>query len=223
MKRSPQIRECIDLTLDALAQCHAELKQTEPSLSFMTDVLIPVRQHDDERVVAPLEIVTQFLSDADKPNAAVKMAKSPVSPILVSAALCFRSLKAEMRGDIELAWRYLADARYWNGVVQASRGLDVAHDKTVLLASAEARKENAESGARARDKLFETLREYAHELARTPPPGGWRSRHHAVSVIAPRVLARSESQGSKMKGDGERTVDTWLKAMPDAPTLFAKR
>lgn len=223
MKRSLELRECIDLTLDSLAECHAELKQTEPSLSFMTDVLIPVRQHDDERVVAPLEIVTQFLSDADKPNAAVKMAKSPVSPILVCAALCFRSFKAHERGDIELAWRYLADARYWSGIVNAGRGLDVAHDKTVLLASSEARKENAKSGAQARHKQFESLREYAFDQARTPPPGGWHSRSHAVSVITPRVLARSESEGPKLRGEGLRTVETWLKAMPDASTLFTKK
>ncbi|VVE89880.1 hypothetical protein [Pandoraea bronchicola] len=223
MDRTLELRDCIDLTLDSLAECHAELKKSKPGVSFTTDVLIPIRQHDDEKVVVPLEIAIQFLSDADKPNGAAAMAKSPVTPILVSAALCFRSLKAEIRGDIELAWRYLADARYWSGVAHAGRGIDVAHDKTVMLASSEARKENAKSGAQAREKKYEALREYAFELARKPPPGGWRSRSHAVTVITPHVLSRSESDGPKMRGDGVRTIDEWLKAMPDASTWFAKK
>lgn len=223
MDRTLELRECIDLTLDSLAECHAELKKSRPGVSFMTDVLIPIRQHDDEQVVAPLEIAIQFLSDADKPNGAVALAKSPVTPILISAALCSRSLKAEIRGDIELAWRYLADARYWSGVAHAGRGIDVAHDKTVMLASSEARKENARSGAQAREKKYEALREYACELARKPPPGGWRSRSHAVTVIAPRLLPRPDSEGQKLRGDGERTVEKWLKAMPDASSLFTRK
>lgn len=123
-------------------------------------------------------------------------------------------------------WEHLARANEL--VLDASQAVNQAE---LLLSNGneqrlvnEARTKLARIGGRARSQIFEPVVEKAYELARARVPGRgqWPSRRNAVHSIKDDVLAFAKLNGVAMSApQAEKTIDGWLRNMPDANTLFA--
>lgn len=188
-----------------------------------------VVNRDDTTVEDPLEILMLFASDSDKLKGSDWVASSPYGAIIISCVYCIRAHNALAAGYKELAWSYMADARYWCGTSIASKGINSAYEQTVTEtrsnAFGEALSVRAKSGSLGRNQAYKPLREYAYQLAHEKRPvGGWRSRSHAVRNIKNDVFNFSQKQGPKLKPDSlEKTVDKWLAEMPDTTNIFPNK
>lgn len=212
----------VRLTLGNLSNCYAALKPGRQMADFIPDILNVVGIKDDPSIETPVAIIMQFVSPTDKVKGEAWIARSPNSPLIVSCAYCLRALRAMKSGDLSLAWSYMADARYWSGVSVSGKGIDEAIELASTEISAEALAAQARSGAQARNEAYGPVREHVYELARQRrPASGWRSRAHAVRVIRREAHQFSLLKGPALKEDGlSKTLDAWLKQMPDASTLF---
>lgn len=212
----------VSLTLGNLSNCYAALQPGRQLADFIPGILNVVGTKDDPSIETPVEIVMQFVSEADRAKGPDWIARSPNGSLIVSCAYCLRAMRAMKSGNLNLAWSYMADARYWCGVAISCKGIDEARERTIVETSAEALATKARSGAEARNKAYEPVRERVYELARERrPASGWRSRSHAVRVISDEAYAFSVKNGPELKKDGiGKTLDGWLAKMPDASTLF---
>ncbi|WP_209806030.1 hypothetical protein [Cupriavidus sp. AcVe19-6a] len=215
----------VRLTLGNLSNCYAGLKPGRQVIDFIPDVLNVVGGKDDPSVETPVEIIMQFVSEADKAKGPDWIARSPNGSLIISCAYCLRALGSMKSGDLNLAWSYMADARYWCGVAISGKGINEAREQTIMEASAKALATKAKSGAEARSKTYEPVRERVYQLARERKPGsGWRSRTHAVNAIRKEAHAFSVESGPELKQESlSRTLDGWLAKMPDAAALFPSR
>ncbi|MFP3555511.1 hypothetical protein SB861_33075 [Paraburkholderia sp. SIMBA_049] len=224
------LKKYMFLTLSNLSNCYTHKKPQATFDTFLQEIVAPIVELDDSRVEAPGEMLMLYVSESDKAKGPDWLAKSPYGPIIISCAYCVRAGDAIKKGDSELAWSYMADARYWCGVAISSKGIDEARDRTIVetreKAFAEALKSKGEAGAKARSEAYEPLREHVFELVRNQrPSSGWKSRSHAVKVISEPAYAFSlDYGGPQLKRDGiGKTLDGWLSKMPDALELFPPR
>ncbi|MCO5399757.1 hypothetical protein [Ralstonia soli] len=216
----------LNMTLWNLVSCHASLRPGAQPTDFMREILNVVEMRDDSSVEEPLEIVMQFVSDAEKIKGQAWAAKSPICSVLVSCTYCLRAMDVMEAGDPNLAWSNMADARYWCGVAMSSQGLDEARELVIGEASAEALVMKAKSGAEARKRAYAPVQERAYQLAwERRPASGWQSRAQAVDKIKEEVHAFSLEHGPALKKNDSlrRTLDGWLAQMPDASVLFPSR
>lgn len=220
------LRQYIEITLTNLADCYAHQKPGATDDDFLKEIFVPVYHRDDAKIEEPGDILMLFAPEKDKAKGPDWLMKSPYGAIIVSCAYCVRSEAAAGQGDLELAWSYMVEARYWAGVSMSSMGIEAARKRTIISttekASAAALSSKGRAGADARGKMFEPVREYVYNLVREKrPASGWRSRSHAVQSIQAAALKWSTDNPPKLKADGiSRTLDGWLKVMPDAASLF---
>ncbi|MBR8653160.1 hypothetical protein KDH83_07510 [Achromobacter sp. Marseille-Q0513] len=209
------------LTVQHLYDVYVVAVKHIPGDEFIEDVLKPLPRLDRRETDQPLEILLQCATDQEKAKDYDASARSPVSPILLSATYYFRAMHARDTSHPDAAWSYLVEAWYWCGVAMAGKGLQVA----LQQAADGVKRDMAASGAKKRSERFQPLRDLACDLARnSAPPSGCSSRNHAVQVVNPKVLELADSAGIKVSlKQIERTIDDWLKALPDAAQLFSKR
>ncbi|WP_447918160.1 hypothetical protein [Achromobacter aegrifaciens] len=92
--------------------------------------------------------------------------------------------------------------------------------------SAELATRTAQKGGQRRKERYQELAVEAQKLARSmvPPSGRWRSRRQAVHAVLPLVLSTAkEKKIALSEMQAAKTLDSWLKAMSDASTLFASK
>ncbi len=224
LRRELDLRKFVDLTLGNLANCYSHAKPGAQVHDFI-HFLNVIAANDHPGVEVPIEIVSLFASEADKAKGPDWLAKSPYGSIIVSCAYCVRALGAIRGQDVGLGWSYMADARYWCGVAISSKGIDEGRDRTIV----ETLSQQAATGAAARDKAYEPIRQEAYRLAREmrPPRLGWQSRAHAVRTIRQPVLdfstankVKNESAVTLSENNAAKKLDEWLSKMPDAAELF---
>jgi hypothetical protein len=222
-----------DITLSNLGNCYSTLKPGAKTEDFIREILNVVGTMDDPAVESPIEIMMQFVSASDKARGPNWVASSPYGSLIVSCVYCLRAMRASTAGNQGLAWSYMADARYWCGVSVSSKGIAGAQELTREQAADKALMRQAQAGAEARNETFNLLRQYIYEQARKPG-SCWQSRSHAAEVISKmaltcireeKALAEAEGRSSKLpmprsEQGFRRTVDSWLKDMPDALSLF---
>lgn len=247
------VKGTCDLAILNLAVCHSRLLPGSTTEDFLNRVMNVVAARDQYNVVDPIEIIMQFLPESERAKGPDWVASQPVGPILVSAAYCVRALSDLKSGYKDLAWANTADAMFWCGVANSSKGMD----EVIAIMKIAARKEGAaevmtekgKTGAQARSEAYRPLRDFVFDYARRPG-AKWVSRSHAAGVITPKALefyrehnalvqartkAKEEARADgrsiehsedvallpKIREDGfQRTVDGWLKEMPDATQLF---
>ncbi|WP_159086689.1 hypothetical protein [Burkholderia sp. NRF60-BP8] len=92
--------------------------------------------------------------------------------------------------------------------------------------SEELARRKASSGGRTRAEKYAVVSEEAQRLARdrVPTSGKWPSRAQAVRAILDDVQKCAEANNARLTDtQAPETIDGWLKSMPDAETLFARR
>lgn len=212
----------VRLTLGNLSNSYAALQPGRQSADFIPGILNVVGIKDDPSIESPVEIIMQFVSEADRVKGADWIASSPNGPVIVSCAYCLRALRAMKSNDLNLAWSYMADARYWCGVAVSGKGIDEAREK----AGVEIKSEIGRTGATGRDRKFEPVRQFAYAMVREkrPPQKGWPSRAEAVKGVKDSTLHFAKEKGVSMSEDqADTTIDKWLKEMPDADVFFPKK
>lgn len=216
------LEQFISLTLGNLSNCYAALQPGRQAADFTSGILNVVGLKDNASIETPLGIIMQFVSEADKAKGEEWIAQSPNGPLIVSCAYCLRAMRTMKSGDLNLAWSYMADARYWCGVAISGKGIDEAREHTI----AEVKREKGQLGAAGRDRAYEPVRQYAYAMTREnrPPLKGWQSRAHAVSEIKDATLQFAEQNRVQMSANqADKTIDKWLKEMPDAEMLFPEK
>jgi hypothetical protein len=142
------------------------------------------------------------------------------SSLLISCAYCVQALNENTNGNNELSWLYLAEARYWCGSMNAGRGIEKIRDITI----SETRKDTARKGGIGSNARFDPLKTEAYRLVREkrPSPNGWKSRSHAVrSIINELAAYATKNELEELSAEqAPRTIDGWLKNMPDAFVYF---
>ncbi|PYE23148.1 hypothetical protein C7410_10845 [Paraburkholderia silvatlantica] len=88
--------------------------------------------------------------------------------------------------------------------------------------SDEIKRREAKKGAKAKDEKLDPVRQFARKLAND---GNYPSRRQAVFAIKADVLdyARTLDGVSLSEQQAEKTIDGWLKEMPDADSLFGRK
>lgn len=202
-------------TLGELAHFYAHLEPGKAEDAFATEFFYPMNADPSisgERFRAEFVRVLESGAPADLRFAAMTIA----------CAYCVDVSRLMAKGNRELAWKSMSEARYWCGVTLASRGIEDARSATISAT----RKNTGRKAAatRVEDHLAETKNE-AFRLARTEcPPGRWKSRREATLKIKAEVIAFSAKSGRQKLKDtdsgGQQTIYDWLGEMPDAAELF---
>lgn len=213
------LRDLMVLTVQNLYVAYTVAVKDIPGDVFIENVLKPLERLDSNETDQPLEILLQYATDEEKAKGTDAIARSPVSPILLSATYYFRAMHARGNSESDAAWSYLADARYWCGVAMAGKGLESA----LQQAAGGLKRDMAAAGAKGRSGKYQPLRDLAFDFARNnAPASGWRSRNHAVQSVKSKVLAEAKSLGIELSAENiDKTIHGWLSSMPDATQLFS--
>ncbi|WP_114973650.1 hypothetical protein [Rhodoferax ferrireducens] len=165
----------------------------------------------------------EILEDLKKIHSSGTPADFKYGPMLISCAHYVRAMKAYELNERELAWSYMADARYWCGVTLAGQGIEAIREKTIQAA----RKIAPSKGGTARAEIkYKEIKDEAFRLARDSRPleKGWASRLNAARAIKKQVMAyASQKKQALSEQQAEKTIYDWLKGMPDAKSLFPDR
>lgn len=219
-----------DLALHMLAACHVKLKPESSAEDFYQKIVRLVKNDDNPSIVNPVEIVMQFLSDDLRAKGVDWVAKFPAGPMLISVAYCVRAKASFEKRLTELAWSNTAQAMFWCSVANSFKRIDeiilVVEADAHAKGQAQAVSKIGKSGAVARSENMEPLREFVRNFARQSDMN-WSSRNHAATAITRELGKFCEERcartGVKVVCPTLRTVDKWLKEMPDAVSLFTAR
>ncbi|WP_176081433.1 hypothetical protein [Paraburkholderia tropica] len=214
------LNELMVLTVQHLYVAYTVAVEDIPGEVFIEKVLEPLPGLDRTGSDQPLEILLQYATDEVKAKGNDAIARAPVSPILLSATYYFRAGRARDNNQTDAAWSYLAEARYWCGIAMAGKGLESA----LQQAAGGLKRDMAAAGAKGRSGKYQPLRDLAFDFARnSAPPGGWRSRNHAVQSVEPTVRDLATTLGIELSTENvDKTIHGWLSSMPDATQLFSK-
>ena len=223
MKHRLSLPDLWKLTFESLRYEYEILKKKAISREdFAREIYSIVFNNNDPNVEDFYEIPMQFVSDEIKKKGKEYVARTPYAPLLTASAFLARCIKAYENREMDLAWSYMTDVRYWTGVVRTFRGIEAAYQQTVK----ETKRNVASKGAQARAENYDVLSQFSYKLVheKEPRPSGWKSRRHAVQVIKKHVLAHAKELKIKLsENQADRTIGNWLAKMPDATQLFSKK
>ncbi|MCS0612588.1 hypothetical protein NX783_07510 [Massilia kyonggiensis] len=131
------VKQMCDLAMLNLAACHAALRPGSTTKDFLREVMDMVAKYDSPSVVDPIGIIMQFLAPELRAKGVDWVAGQPFGPILVSAAYCVRARANLKSGFNELAWSNAADAMFWCGVANTSKGVGALTFKVQIEGYAE--------------------------------------------------------------------------------------
>jgi hypothetical protein len=212
----------LEITLLNLSNCYMHIKPGAHEDEFLYEFVRNVAGMDDPSIEEPIEIAMSCVSAENRAKGRDWIARSPYCSVIVATAYWSRAARAMQAGDMELAWSFMADARYYTGVTISSKGIDLAREDTI----AAVKRKRGLDGAEGRDNAFKPIRQFACKMAKKklPPQKGWQSRIHAVRTIKGVVLRFAKRKCVGMSEEqAEKTIDGWLEQMPDAAMLFPKR
>lgn len=224
-----------------LVTCYKMLKHDEPAGNFIKAIQTFVETILDPSIESPWEIIMQFFAGIANMKSVDEIARSAIGPVIVGSVHVVRARRAMESNDLDLAWSYIADARHWCGISVCDRDVEIGLPQVINTerekASAETLTSQGKAGVEAQEVVRERLRAYVYEEARRREDR-WESRTHAVRVISKKAInfvheeqAKAQSEGRKSQlpkirgslANFERTVDSWLRGMPDALSLFAAK
>jgi hypothetical protein len=230
-----------DITLENLWTCYLKFAPDASQKEFVAEILEKVNACDHPGIDDPLGILKSIVSKDDLEKGDDWIATSPIGTIIVSCAYVLRASRAQKHGDAEIAWSYMADARFWCGAAIADKGIGEVIEQT----RASTRTNTAKPGNDGRNRAYNIYRRMAWRLTRRkrPPLRGWQSLDHAARTIQEPFVefvkavvasnARREkrnellpkNQAKKLvvipKTDTiERRIKSWLRDMPDRGQLF---
>ncbi|MCZ8218866.1 MAG: hypothetical protein O9337_05560 [Acidovorax sp.] len=142
-------------------------------------------------------------------------------PSLVLFAYCNQAMKAQEKGEIDVAWKFLIEASYWLGMVNATSVMPAIQE----VVAKTARSENAKKAGDARAQKYEILKEEAFRLVREKKPkNGWKSRLQATLNVLDDVIAFSKEKERPMsEQQAQKTIYGWLGDLKDEEGLFNRR
>lgn len=216
------VRDVKDETLDGylksiLKKNEAYLKKINPGvdLNVLYDQLFkPVL---DDEIDGDLLTNIELLMDDSLPDERFIINH----PSLVLFAYCNQAMKAQEKGEIDVAWKFLIEASYWLGMVNATSVMPAIQE----VVAKNARSENAKAGGKALAKKFEAYKEEAFRLIREKKPeNGWKSRRQASIKICDEIVAFSVKKGQPMsEQQAQKTIYGWLVDLKDEEGLFNRR
>lgn len=196
--KATTVQEASSQIIERLAVYYTTL---QPDSSFADDVLKPLIS---SIAGVPAKISYQTFADADHAKYTLKAELT----FLIEA--CSFALQAELEegdGNVEKAWRCIANAMYQMGVFEGLIIVEPALDHVIS--------QRSKSGSSARNAKYEPLRQEARRLALEGTKGEpFPSRRKAVLAIKDQIVALSRRHGINLVADNaERTIDGWLKDM----------
>ena len=163
---------------------------------LLREVVVP---NDDESIEVPFLILKRLMSQPAEDDEVI--AKHPLGPILVGTAYLYRLKKSVQKGEMELAWSYVADAMFWTGYAasgktfaefNALKSNDLYQDELSDLQIESANKLASEKGKKyqaVQNVPKQKTKQFAQELAlKRMPAGGWNSLGDAVDAIKEDVV-----------------------------------
>jgi hypothetical protein len=170
-----------DITLENLWTCYLKFAPDATQEDFVAEILENVNACDHPGIDDPLGILKSVLSREDLEKGDDWIAASPIGTIIVSCAYVLRASRAQNHGDSEIAWSYMADARFWCGAAIADKGIGEVIEQT----RASTRTDTAKPGNDGRNRAYNIYRRMAWRLTRRkrPPLRGWQSLDHAARTI----------------------------------------
>jgi hypothetical protein len=210
----PSFKKTINQTLFELNNFFMESNPDEDEHAFMHQLYIPMSKlmHG-----VTGEAAIKMFEDAQKNGEPIN---NKYASMVISCAYCIQAINENTNGNNELSWLYLAEARYWCGSMNTTRGIERIRDITI----SETRKANARKGGIGSNARFDPLKTEAYRLVREkrPSPNGWKSRSHAVrSIINELAAYATKNELEELSAEqAPRTIDGWLKNMPDAFVYF---
>lgn len=139
-------------------------------------------------------------------------------PSLVLFSYCNQAMKAQERGEIDLAWRFLIEASFWLGMAGATSVMPAIQE----VIAKDARSETAKKASDARNQKYDNYKEEAFRLVREKKPeNGWKSRRQASFKILDDVMAFSIKMRQPMSAQqAQKTIYGWLGDLKDEEGLF---
>lgn len=170
----------------------------QPEKSFTDDVLKPLMNSTPG---APPEISFQAFEDAGHTKYTLE---ALLKFLIMACVFSIQAEKEEEEGNVDKAWRCIANAQYQMGVFE---GLIIVEPAMTHVIS-----QRSKSGSSARNAKYEPLRKKARELVEAEGP--FPSRRQAVLAIKDRIVTMSRPLGVNLGADNaQRTIEGWLKDM----------
>jgi hypothetical protein len=235
------IRAFHDITLRNLWTGYLKFAPDATEEQCVDEILNKVNAHDHPGIDEPLGILRSVSSKDDLEKGDDWITTSPIGTIIVSCAYVLRASRAHKHGNTEIAWSYMADARFWCGAAIADKGIGEVIEQTRANSGSEAAR-HANNG---RQRAYSIHRRMAWRLARRkrPPQRGWPSLPHAAKIIrgpflefldavvtanakrAERNKSLPQKQPKKLvvvpkTANIEEQLERWLKEMPDRDQIF---
>lgn len=209
-----------------IKQFYLEAAKRRIGANFEQDICAVVVSNDEPEIDDPIEIVRQLLPPDDRSMSRDEIERIPIAPLLVAATYCYRARQAVHESEHEQGWIYLVDAGYWCALARAGGSIRQAMHQAVDEVKGQVSGKGVETRAQRKQPIIE----YAQNLAREMrPPGGWRSRNHAIRTIFSHVNdfvdeCNKTTKEHKFKryteNQAETTMGEWLSTMHDATALF---
>ena len=216
------VRDVKDETLDGylksiLKKNEVYLKKINPGvdLNVLYDQLF--KPFLDEEIDGDLLTSIELLMDDTLPDERFIINH----PSLVLFAYCNQAMKAQEKGEIDAAWKFLIEASYWLGMVSATSVMPAIQE----VVAKTARSETAKKAGDARAQKYEILKEEAFRLVREKKPkNGWKSRLQATLNVLDDVIAFSKAKERPMsEQQAQKTIYGWLGDLKDEEELFNRR
>lgn len=203
-------------TIVDLEQCYLTLNPEMIREDFIKEFVTPIINLQLATADGILEEMKKQYREAQE-NGTPKFFKN--APLLISTAYCLQAGKQLNLNNREYAWAYMAQAKYWHGVVRAALGIEVARTKTISTAGSAA----ARKAAAGRSSRYAVVKEEAFRLVREKTTGGglWQSAAQAALAVKEPVLKFGIDKGRPLApASAEDRIAEWLGTMPDAAELF---
>lgn len=190
------IEEATDEIFKRLARLYGVLQPDKSASDFFDEILTPLYKSTPE---TPASISLTIYA-----NHSQHTYQGFLRLILTTCQYCIEAETADDTGLQVRAWRLIGDAMYQLGILEATIIIEPAIANIISDRSA--------TGAKGRDKKYDTLRELAEKLAQEKP---FKSKRQAALSIKDEILAKARLHGTSLSEmQAERTITSWLKNIP---------
>jgi hypothetical protein len=205
---------------EIVGQAYKYYLEFEPATTqeqFQVKFLHPIR---DAGPQAGERLLTELL----KVSKSTELFDATYAPMLIALGFAGQAVYEDDCGEHELALFSLMHAKYWCGVMWASRGVRDAREKTVSTM-------HRRIATKAGSKRYSRLRTHAQEIAvRKFSDGPLLKASDAAKQMVNDLHRFAAENGLKPVGgkrdgtdDGQKTVENWLRQWADMGLIKLKR
>lgn len=211
------LENLISKTVDEMESVYLETDPKRTPEEFQNEILGELEKAPDTDGAKLLKEFKRIQDAEQNPNA-------KHWSMLLTLAYCVQATREldKEPPDREAAWSYMADTRYWSGVTFASKGLEIARQKTIDAT----RKNTATKGghAAAEARYAATIQKTYELVKANRPKNGWQSKRQAAKNITPEVCDFAHANGKPLSADNAAvTIYGWILKMPDFSTLLNQK